>query len=149
MENSLVLSTAKSFLPAFNANGVTYNDIAKMFLTPAWCSAAGNAYQEGLRISNKIAVTYDIGHGHTHSFLNGIRIFRYEGGKPVLMGERAFSCYFWSDYGVNSETVNLLTDCLESQCKVLGLGTPNRDYVRQLAATFVGETVKGTALLGK
>ena len=149
MENSLVLSTAKSFLPAFNANGVSYNDIAKMFLTPAWCSAAGNAYQEGLRLSNKIAVTYSIGHGYARTFLNGIRIFRYEGGKPVLMGERAFSCYFWSDYGVNNETVNLLTDCLESQCKVLGLGTPNRDYVRQLASAFVSETVKGTALLGK
>lgn len=146
--NSLILSTAKSFLPAFNANGVTYNDIAKMFLTPAWCSIVGNAYQEGLRLSNKIAVTYSIGHGHTHSFLNGIRIFRYEDGKPVLIGERGFSSCFWNDYSVNNETVNLLTDCLESQCRVLGLGTPDMDYVRQVAATFVEETIKGTKLLG-
>lgn len=148
MENALVLSTAKSFLPAFNANGVTYNDIAKMFITPAWCSIAGNAYQQGLRLSDKIAVTYNIGHGHTHTFLNGIRIFRYENGKTVLIGERYFDCCKWSDCRVNSETVNLLTDCLESQCKVLGFGTPDKDYVRQVAATFVDETVKGTKLLG-
>ena len=58
MENSLVHATAKSSLPSFAANGVSYNDIAKMFLTPGWKSEAGNVYQEGLRVSDKIAVTY-------------------------------------------------------------------------------------------
>ncbi len=148
MENSLILSTVKSFLPAFNANGVTYNDIAKMFLTPAWCSQAGNAYQEGLRISNKISVTYNIGHGYAYTFLNGIRIFRYENDKPALIGERSYYNYRWTDYDVNRETVNLLTDCLESQCKILGLGTPDKSYVRQVAETFVDETIEGTKLLG-
>ncbi len=149
MENSLVLSTAKSFLPAFNDNGVTYSDIAKMFLTPAWCSAAGNAYQEGLRLSNKIAVTYSIGHGYAHTFLNGIRVFRYENGKPVLLNERYFSCVFWDEWTVNNETVDLLAESLMSQCKVLGLGTPDSGYVRKLASTFVDETVRGTKLLGE
>ena len=148
MENSLVLSTAKSFLPAFNENGVTYNDIAKMFLTPAWCSAAGNAYQEGLRLSDKIAVTYSIGHGYAYTFLNGIRIFRYENGKPVLLNERYYSNVCWSEWTVNYETVDLLAESLESQCKVLGLGTPDREYVRKVASTFVDETIRGTKLLG-
>lgn len=148
MENSLVLSTAKSFLPAFNANGVTYDDVAKMFLTPAWCSELGNAYQQGLRLSNKIAVTYSIGHGYAYTFLNEIRIYKYENGKTVLIGERGFDNYRWTDYAVNIETVNLLADCLESQCKILGLGTPDKNYVRQVASTFVDETVRGTKLLG-
>ena len=148
MGNSLVLSTAKSALPSFSANGVNYNDIAKMFLTPAWCSQAGNAYQEGLRISDKIAVTYNIGHGYAHTFLNGIRIFRYEGGKTVLIGERSFCNYWWNDSGVNNETAELLTEYLESQCKILGLGTPDKSYVKQVATAFVDETVKGTKLLG-
>ena len=53
MENSLVLATVKSKFPSFNGTGITYNDVSRMFLTPAWVSNAGNAYQEGLRISDK------------------------------------------------------------------------------------------------
>lgn len=105
MENSLVLSTVKSKLPSFNGTGIIYNDVARMFLTPAWVSNAGNAYQEGLRISDKIAVTYNIGHGYAHTFLNGIRLFRYEGGKTMLIGERNFNNYWWNERDVNSEEV--------------------------------------------
>ena len=68
MENSLVLATVKSKFPSFNGTGITYNDVSRMFLTPAWVSNAGNAYQEGLRLSDKIAVTYNIGHGYAHTF---------------------------------------------------------------------------------
>lgn len=127
MEKSLVLAAAKSSLPSFTANCVTYNDIAKMFLTPGWASTAGNVYQEGLRISDKIAVTYNIGHGYAHTFLNGIRIFRYKEGKTILIGERHFFNYWWSDKGVNDETVTLLAEYIQSQCRVLGLGEPDRN----------------------
>lgn len=148
MENSLVLATAKSSLPSFAANGVTYNDIAKMFMTPGWMSVAGNVYQEGLRVSDKIAITYNIGHGYAHTFLNGIRIFRYDEGKTVLIGERYFNNYWWNDREVNGETANLLSEYLKSQCKVLGLGDPDKEYIKQVAEEFVNETVKGTRLLG-
>lgn len=148
MENSLVLATAKSSLPSFAANDVKYNDIARMFLTPGWTSGAGNMYQEGLRVSDKIAVTYNIGHGYAHTFLNGIRIFRYEKGKTVLIGERYFNNYWWSDREVNGETVNLLAEYLQSQCKVLGVGEPDKGYVKRVAEGFVNETIKGTKLLG-
>ena len=147
MEKSLVLSTAKSALPSFCAHGVTYNDIAKMFLTPAWVSQAGNAYQEGLRISDKIAVTYNIGHGYAHTFLNGIRIFRYEQGKTVLISEREFYNYCWSENGVKHETAMLLAEYISNQCKMLGQGAPDMHIVQQVANGFVDETITGTKLL--
>ena len=147
MEKSLVLSTAKSALPSFCAHGVTYNDIAKMFLTPAWVSQAGNAYQEGLRISDKIAVTYNIGHGYAHTFLNGIRIFRYEQGKTVLIGEKSFYDYWWSEDDVRRETVGLVAEYIMSQCRVLGHGVPDKRIVQQVASGFVDETITGTKLL--
>jgi len=147
MENSLVLSAVKSSLPTFSSAGVTYNDIAKMFLTPAWVSDSGNSYQEGLRASDKIVVVADIGHGYAHTFLNGIRIYRGENGKAVLIGERYFSNYWWWDNAVLEETEELLVDYLESQCKILGIGMPDKEQVRQLASKFANETISGTKLL--
>jgi hypothetical protein len=146
---SLVLSSLKASLPAFAQGNVTYNDCAKMFLTQGWASAAGNVYQEGLRVSRNLVVTYGIGHGYCHSFLNSIRIYRFEQNRPVLATERYFYNFWWSDYDVKTATVNLLTDFLESQCKVLGLDSPGREAVRQLAGGFVNETIAGTKLLAQ
>lgn len=146
---SLALSRLKASLPAFAQGNVTYNDYAKMFLTRGWASAAGNMYQEGLRLSKNLVVTYGIGHGYCHSFLNSIRIYRFEQNRPVLATERYFYNFWWSDYGVKTETIDLLADFLESQCKVLGLNSPGREAIQQLASGFVSETIAGTKLLAQ
>ena len=78
--NSLIVA-AKSALPSLG-NNVTYNDAAKMFLSPGYTSAAGNTYQEGLRLSRYLAVDYSIGHGWCHSFLNGVRLYIWDNNKP-------------------------------------------------------------------
>ena len=60
MTNNSLIVAAKSALPSL-ANNVTYNDAAKMFLSPEYTSAAGNTYQEGVRLSRFLAVDYSIG----------------------------------------------------------------------------------------
>jgi hypothetical protein len=148
MNNSLILSTLNSVLPSLSAKGLTYIDIAKMFLTPLWISRAGNAYQQGLRFSDRIAITYCIGHGYIYTFLNGIRIFKYEDNKLVLINERYFSCCVWNDEFVNRATVNLLAETLESNLKTLGINYYNTNEIRQIATTFVDNTIKATSLIG-
>ena len=48
-----------------------------------------------------------------------------------------------------AERIYTAADYVKSQCKVLGLGTPDSNYVKQLATAFVDETVQGTKLLGR
>lgn len=69
--NALALVAAKA-LPALSGSSLTYNPEKNVFLTCGYTSAAGNTYYKAIRISDRLAVYYNIGQGHTHTFLNGI-----------------------------------------------------------------------------
>ena len=144
--NSLIVA-AKSALPS-RANNVTYNDAAKMFLTPGYTSAAGNTYQEGLRLSRYLAVDYSIGHGWRHSFLNGVKLYIWDNNKPKLVAHRTFSCYYLSQEAINYETVRIVKEHLKSSCKVLGLGYATDSELTKLSKALVSETMNTTQLIG-
>ena len=144
--NSLIVA-AKSALPSL-ANNVTYNDAAKMFLTPGYTSAAGNTYQEGLRLSRYLAVDYSIGHGWRHSFLNGVKLYIWDNNKPKLVAHRSFSCYFLSQDAINYETERIVKEHLKSSCKVLGLGNATDSELTKLSKALVSETMNTTQLIG-
>lgn len=87
MNSNALITAVKSALPSLG-NNITYNQVAKMFLTPGYTSAAGNTYQEGLRLSKYLAINFSIGHGYYYTFLNGIRLYIWDGQKPKLVKER-------------------------------------------------------------
>ena len=146
MENSLVLA-AKSALPTLSGE-ITYSQAARMFLSPGYVSCAGNMYQEGLRLSRYIAVDYSIGHGYAHSFLNGIRLYTWDGNRPKLVAQRSFDCHFWNQADVTEQTVKIVKEHLRSSCALLGLGNPSDAELRRLSESLVGETEKATCLIG-
>ena len=145
-DNALVLA-AKSALPSLG-NNVTYNQAANMFLSAGYTSAAGNTYQQGLRLSKYLAVDFSIGHGYYYTFLNGIRLYVWDGNKPKLVEQKFFSCYVWSEAAAKSEVVGMLKDYLRSSCRMLGLGNPTDSQLQQLSETLVGETTRATQLIG-
>lgn len=145
-DNSLVLA-AKSALPSLGDN-VTYNQAANMFLSAGYTSAAGNTYQQGLRLSKHLAVNFSIGHGYCYTFLNGVRLYIWDGNRPKLVGQKLFSCYVWNEAAAGKEAVELLVDYLRSSCRMLGLGNPTDSQLRQLSETLVGETTRTTQLIG-
>ena len=145
-DNALVLAV-KSALPSLG-NNVTYNQAANMFLSAGYTSAAGNTYQQGLRLSKYLAVDYSIGHGYYYTFLNGIRIYVWDGNKPKWVGQKLFSCDVWSEEAARREVVKMLENYLRSSCRMLGLGTPTDSQLRQLSETLVGETTRATQLIG-
>lgn len=147
MNDNALVTAVKSALPALG-NNITYNQLAKMFLTPGYTSAAGNTYQEGLRLSKYMAVNFSIGHGYSRSFLNGIRLYIWDGQKPKLVKERVFSCYFWSEADARFETAKMLKEYLASSCRLLGLGDPTDSELTRLSEALVGETTKTTQLIG-
>ena len=147
MTNNSLIVAAKSALPSL-ANNFTYNDAAKMFLTPGYTSAAGNTYQEGLRLSRYLAVDYSIGHGWRHSFLNGVKLYIWDNNKPKLVAHRTFSCYYLSQESINYETVRIVKEHLKSSCKVLGLGNATDSELTKLSKALVSETMNTTQLIG-
>ncbi len=147
MNNNALVTAVRSALPALG-NNITYNQVAKMFLTPGYTSAAGNTYQEGLRLSKYLAVNFSIGHGYCHSFLNCIRLYIWDGQKPKLVKERFFSCFFWNEEAARAETAEMLKEYLASSCRLLGLGNPTDSELTRLSETLVGETSRTTQLIG-
>ena len=147
MNSNALITAVKSALPSLG-NNITYNQVAKMFLTPGYTSAAGNTYQEGLRLSKYLAINFSIGHGYYYTFLNGIRLYIWDGQKPKLVKERFFSSYVWSEEGARSETAKMLKEHLASSCRLLGLANPTDSELTRLSEVLVGETAKTTQLIG-
>lgn len=146
---ALTLSTINSILPSISNGEATYNDVAKMILGAGWQSQAGNVYQEGVRISDKIVVKYNIGHGFCYSFLNGVNIYGFDGkGMRLLASDNSYYCCYWSEQTVKNETVRLLSNFFEDYCRANGCLENNRNSIRQIATQFVEETVKATEAVG-
>lgn len=144
--NSLIVA-AKSALPSL-ANNVTYSDAAQMFLSPGYTSAAGNTYQEGLRLSRYLAVDYSIGHGWRHSFLNGVKLYIWDNNKPKLVAHRTFSCYFLSESAINYETQTIVKEHLKNSCKMLGFENATDAQLTEISRALVSETQETTQLIG-
>ncbi len=143
---SLIVAV-KSALPSLAGN-VTYSQAAKMFLTPGYVSAAGNMYQEGLRLSKYIIVKFSIGHGYSWSFLNGIKLYIWNGTKPKLVKQKLFSCYFWSENAARQEAVKMVKEYLKDTCRMLHLERATDSEVLKLSEALVDEMVNTTKLIG-
>lgn len=119
MNNSLA-SLVNRTLPAVSGSAVTYNADRNMFLTQGYTSAAGNTYFQGIHLSNRLAIMFDIGVGYAYTFLNGLKVFCFDGKEKKLIGSRFYSCCCYSDSFARKEAAEILTEYLKSQAKMLG-----------------------------
>ncbi|BDD02085.1 hypothetical protein [Persicobacter psychrovividus] len=103
-----LLRTLNILPQSSTSNALSYNATYGGALTDGYTSAAGNTYQNGIRLSDDLLVVEDIGHGYSRSFLNGIRI--YSRDKKTLIAERRFHCYFYNKQSSVNEAVELLED---------------------------------------
>ena len=94
-----------------------------MFLTQGYTSAAGNMYYRAIRLSDRLAVYYDLGQGYAYTFLNGIKLFCWDGNQAKLIAQK-----YWGgcDYRVFNEqfakeqSILMLKDYLAAQLKAQG-----------------------------
>lgn len=80
---------------AKNSN-FNYSEAVNAFIGNGYTSMAGNTYLNEIRLIEGIIIKNDVGHGHTYTFLNGIKIFHIESKK--LICERK---YHNTQYGEN------------------------------------------------
>ena len=142
MSNNTLILLASKALPALSGSSLTYNPEKNVFLTLGYTSVAGNTYYGALRLSKRLAVYYNIGQGHTHTFLNGITLLCWDGPQARIIGQKFWGGDNWccfSERFAKEQSILMLKDFLAGQAKVLG------QYVSESQLlTFAREMVEET-----
>ncbi len=142
MTNTALQTIVAKSLPALSGESLTYNTAKNVFLTMGYTSAAGNMYYRAIRLSNRLIVYYDLGQGYLHTFLNGIKLFCFDGQKAHLIAQR-----YWggSDYRIFNErfaedqSILMLSDYLAGQAKAQGAQVSTKEIV-SFAYQMIEET---------
>lgn len=138
MKNNALATIAAKALPALSGSSLTYNPDKNVFLTQGYTSAAGNTYYQALRISDRLAVFMEMGDGYAHTFLNGLKLFCWDGKEAKLIGQRHWGGSNWvrfSEQFAKDQSVQMVKDFLEGQLKLQGQRVDERqllDYSRSL-----------------
>ena len=123
MTNNTLQLIAAQKLPALSGEALTYNAARNVFLTMGYTSVAGNTYYKAVRISDRLAVYYDIGQGYYHTFLNGIKLFCWDGQKARLIAQKYWGGCDWqvfSEHFAKEQSILMLREFLTGQLKLMG-----------------------------
>lgn len=139
--NTSLARVVESALPSLSGSGVTYNAKNNIFLTNGYTSAAGNTYYQGVRLSDRIVVKYNIGEGYAHTFLNGIEVYGFNGRDKKRIGSRSFNCYFFSECNAKREAIGIVMDYMKGQTKLMGASVDTYQ-LEQFSQRLVEDTYK-------
>lgn len=142
MNNTALQTIVTKNLPALSGESITYNAAKNIFLTRGYTSAAGNMYYKAIRISDRLAVYYDLGQGYKYTFLNGIKLFCWDGQKAKVIAQK-----YWGgcDYRVFNEqyakeqSILMLSNFLAGQLKAQGAQVSNQE-IFSFAYNMIEET---------
>ena len=84
--------------PTLSGNGLTYNKRNNMYLTSGYTSNAGNTYFNGIQLSDRLIIQYDLGQGYFYLFLNGIKIYCFNGTEKQLISSKTYQNFIYSEY---------------------------------------------------
>ena len=142
MMNTALQAIATKALPALSGEQVTYNAAKNVFLTLGYTSAAGNTYYRAVRLSNRLVVYYDLGQGYAYTFLNGIKLFCFDGQKANLIAQKQWGGCDWrvfSEQFAKEQSVLMLKGYLEGQLKLQGARVSDQELT-SFARGMVEET---------
>ncbi|QDO95307.1 hypothetical protein FNB79_15455 [Formosa sediminum] len=114
------MNNETTFLEKFGltTTNINYSRSLNSVVTEGYTSKAGNTYFNSLRLVEGIIIKEDIGIGHTHSFLNGIKI--YDLKNRTLIAEQTFRCEIYSKNALRVHLKKLLLDTLKKASQVEG-----------------------------
>ena len=142
MNNTALQTIVAKSLPALSGESLTFNAAKNVFLSQGYTSAAGNMYYKTIRLSNRLMVYYDLGQGYAYTFLNGIKLFAFDGPKATLIAQK-----YWGgcDYRIFSEqfakeqSILMLSSFLAGQLKAQGAQVSNQE-IFSFAYNMIEET---------
>ena len=132
MNNTALQTIVAKSLPALSGESVTYNAAKNVFLSQGYTSAAGNMYYKAIRLSNRLMVYYDLGQGYAYTFLNGIKLYCFDGQKANLIAQK-----YWGgcDYRIFNEqfakeqSILMLRGFIEGQLKLQGAHVSDQELL--------------------
>ena len=140
--NATLQNIAAKALPALSGDSITYNAAKNVFLSQGYTSAAGNMYYKAIRLSNRLVVYYDLGQGYIHTFLNGIKLFCFDGQKANLIAQKYWGgcdyCIFNEQFA-KQQSILMLKDFLAGQLKTQGAYVSEQDIIN-FARNMIEET---------
>ena len=142
MNNTALQTIVAKSLPALSGESLTYNAAKNVFLTLGYTSAAGNMYYKAVRLSNRLVVYYDLGQGYIHTFLNGIKLFAFDGPKATLIAQKYWGGSDWrkfDEYFAKEQSILMLKGFLEGQLRLQGAHVSDQDLTC-FARSMVEET---------
>ena len=113
-----------------------------VFLSQGYTSAAGNTYYKAIRLSNRLIVYYDLGQGYAYTFLNGIKLFCFDGQNVQLISQKSWGgCDYriFREQYAKEQSILMLQDFLEGQLKLQGAHISDQD-ITSFARNMVEET---------
>lgn len=142
MMNTALQAITTKTLPSLSGEQVTYNAAKNVFLSKGYTSAAGNMYYKAIRLSNRLMVYYDLGQGYIHTFLNGIKLYCFDGQKANLIAQKnwgGFDYRIFNEQFAKEQSVLMLKGFLESQLKLQGTQVSDQELA-SYARGIVEET---------
>ena len=142
MNNTALQTIVAKNLPALSSESLTYNAAQNVYLTLGYTSAAGNMYYKAIRVSDRLAVYYDLGQGYAHTFLNGIKLFCWDGQKAKVIAQKNWGGYdyiIFNEQFAKEQSILMLTNFLSGQLKIQGAHVSNQD-VLSFARNMIEET---------
>ena len=142
MNNTALQRIAAKNLPALSGESLTYNAAKNVFLTMGYTSPAGNMYYKAVRLSNRLMVYYELGQGYAYTFLNGIKLFCWDGQKGHLIAQKSWGGSDWRVFNeqfAKEQSILMLKGFLEGQLKLQGAQVSDKELAC-FARNMVEET---------
>ena len=99
-------------------------------------------YYKAIRLSNRLMVYYDLGQGYLHTFLNGIKLYCFDGQRATLIAQKYWggSDYrIFNEYFAKEQSILMLKGFLEGQLKLQGARVSEQE-LSNFARGMVEET---------
>ena len=144
MQNTTLQTIVGKNLPALSGESITYNAAKNVFLTQGYTSAAGNMYYRAIRISDRLAIYYDLGQGYKYTFLNGIKLFCWDGKQARVVAQRYWGSCDWRVFNeqfAKEQSILMLKDYLAGQLKIQGAHVSDQD-VLAFSRNMIEETMR-------
>lgn len=140
MQNQNLIQVVNRALPSLSGSSISFDAGRNFFCTSSYTSAAGNSYYQGIRLSDRLIMNLDLGQGYWYLFVNGIKLYCFDGQNKKLIASKSYSCQCYSDYFVRKECENLLFDYLRTQSRFIGSSISDHQ-LEDFSKKMVSETM--------
>ena len=144
MTNTALQTIVAKNLPALSGESITYNAAKNVFLSMGYTRAAGNMYYRAIRLSNRLIVYYDLGQGYIHTFLNGIKLYYFDGQNANLIAQKYWGGYdyhIFNEQFAKEQSILMLKNYLDGQLKIQGAHVSEQETYT-FARNMIEETQK-------